>query len=228
MVAAGEAEAIVCGISGRFMRYLPIASHIINGHKGTEHIYALQVVMAKDKLIFMADTHVQLNPTAEQLAEMTVLAAREMQQFGIQPRVALLSHSNFGSSRNANTEKLQQAHRILQARWPELPVEGEMQADTALNHEIMQRIFPASRLNEPANLLIFPDVDSANIGFNLVRMIGHDVDYIGPILLGLEKPVHIVSVDAPVRRVINLSALAVVQAQQQAGRVRPAVRKIGR
>jgi malate dehydrogenase (oxaloacetate-decarboxylating)(NADP+) len=228
MVAAGEAEAIVCGISGRFMRYLPIASHIINGHKGTEHIYALQVVMAKDKLIFMADTHVQLNPSAEQLAEMTVLAAREMQQFGIQPRVALLSHSNFGSSRNANTEKLQQAHRILQARWPELPVEGEMQADTALNHEIMQRIFPASRLNEPANLLIFPDVDSANIGFNLVRMIGHDVDYIGPILLGLEKPVHIVSVDAPVRRVINLSALAVVQAQQQAGRVRPAVRKIGR
>jgi len=156
------------------------------------------------------------------------LAAREMQQFGITPRVALHSHSNFGSSRNTNTDKLQQARRILEARWPELPVEGEMQADTALNSEVMNRIFPASRLVEPANLLIFPDVDSANIGFNLVRMLGTDVDYIGPILLGLEKPVHIVSVDAPVRRVINLTALAVVQAQQQANRSRPTLRKAGR
>jgi malate dehydrogenase (oxaloacetate-decarboxylating)(NADP+) len=228
MVQRGEADAIVCGISGRFMRYLPIATHIINGTKGTDHIYALQVVMAKDKLIFMADTHVQLNPTAEQLAEMTVLAAQEMQQFGIAPRVALLSHSNFGSSRNTNTEKLQQARRILQARWPELPVEGEMQADTALNMEVMHRIFPSSKLAEPANLLIFPDVDSANIAFNMVRMMGTDVDYIGPILLGLEKPVHIVSVDAPVRRVINLTALAVVQAQQAATRARPVLRKVGR
>ncbi len=225
MVQRNEADAIVCGISGRFMRYLPIAAHIINGSKSTDNIYALQVVMAKDKVLFMADTHVQLNPTAEQLAEMTVLAAQEMQQFGIEPRVALLSHSNFGSSRNANTLKLQQARQIMQARWPSLAVEGEMQADTALNMDVMHRIFPESKLTEPANLLIFPDVDSANIAFNMVRMMGNDVDYIGPILLGLNKPVHIVSVDAPVRRVINLTALAVVQAQQAASRSRPNLRK---
>lgn len=224
MVQRGEAEAVVCGISGRFMRYLPIAAHIINGSKDMSHIYALQMVMAKDKVVFMVDTHVQTNPTAEQIAEMTVLAANEIKQFGIEPRVALLSHSNFGSSKSPQTEKLRQARHIIQQRWPTLEVEGEMQADTALNMEIMQRIFPESRLKETANLLVFPDVDSANIGFNLVRMFGQDVDYIGPILLGMEKPVHIVSVDAPVRRVINLTALAVVQSQVAENRRTPKLR----
>jgi malate dehydrogenase (oxaloacetate-decarboxylating)(NADP+) len=224
MVQRGEADAVVCGISGRFMRYLPIAAHIVNGSKDTSHIYALQMVMAKDRVVFMVDTHVQANPTPEQIAEMTVLAANEMKQFGIEPRVALLSHSNFGSSLTPNTEKLRQARHILQQRWPTLPVEGEMQADTALNMDVMQRIFPASALKEPANLLVFPDVDSANIGFNLVRMMGQDVEYIGPILLGMEKPVHIVSVDAPVRRVINLTTLAVVQSQAAASRRKPKLR----
>jgi malate dehydrogenase (oxaloacetate-decarboxylating)(NADP+) len=224
MVQRGEADAVVCGISGRFMRYLPLAVHILNGSKDMSHIYALQMVMAKDKVVFMIDTHVQSNPTAEQIAEMTVLAANEMRQFGLEPRVALLSHSNFGSSRTPQTEKLRQARHILEQRWPTLPVEGEMQADTALNMEVMHRIFPASRLKEPANLLVFPDVDSANIGFNLVRMMGQDVEYIGPILLGMDKPVHIVSVDAPVRRVINLTALAVVQSQAAENRRTPKLR----
>lgn len=227
MVREGTADAIVCGISGRFMRYLPIAAHIINGHKGTEHIYALQLMMGKDRLFFMADTHVQTNPTAEQLAEMTLLATQEMRQFGINPRVALLSHSNFGSSVTPQSLKMQEARRIISQRWPDIQVEGEMQADTAMNMDVMARIFPESALKEPANLLILPDVDSANIAFNMVRMVAPDMDYIGPILLGLEKPVHIVSVDAPVRRVISLTALAVVQAQQSE-RVVAKVRKGGR
>ena len=213
MVKLGEADAIVCGISGRFMRYLPLAAHIINNRKGTQHIYALQLFMSKQRLLFLADTHVQPNPTAEQLAEMTHLAAEEIRNFGMEPRAALLSHSNFGSSRSPQAQKMQDARHIIRQRWPGVEVEGEMQADSALDMEIMHRIFPASQLSQPANLLIFPDVDSANISFNLMRMTVPGSEYIGPILLGMEKPIHILSVDAPVHRAVNLSALAVVHAQ---------------
>lgn len=213
MVKAGAADAVVCGISGRFMRYLPLAAHIINNRKGTQHVYALQLLMSKERLMFMADTHVQTNPTAEQVAEMTQLACAEISNFGVQPRVALLSHSNFGSSITPQTQKMQEARHIITQRWPEIQVEGEMQADTALNMDTMQQIFPESALSEPANLLVFPDVDSANISFNLLRMCVPGADYIGPILLGLDKPIHILSVDAPVSRVVNLSALAVIHAQ---------------
>lgn len=217
MVKFGHADAVVCGITGRFMRYMPLAAHILNGHKDTSHIYALQLVMSKDRLLFMADTHVQANPTAEQLAEMTSLACAEIETFGITPRVALLSHSNFGSSKTPQSLKMQDARRIISARWPHIAVEGEMQADTALRMDVMQRIFPDSALQQPANVLIFPDVDSANISFNLMRMTATDVDYIGPILLGMEKPIHILSVDAPVQRAVNLSVLAVVHAQRVDG-----------
>jgi malate dehydrogenase (oxaloacetate-decarboxylating)(NADP+) len=213
MVQKGEADAVVCGVSGRFMRFLNVAAHIINGRKETNHIYALNLVMGKDRLLALADTHVQAEPTAEQVAEMTHLACNELRHFGISPRVALLSHSNFGSSVTPGTQKLQEARRIIAQRWPELKVEGEMQADTALNMDVMQRIFPDSALSEPANTLIFPNVDSANIAFNLLRMTMANAEYIGPILLGMEKPIHILSVEAPVRRVVNMSALAVVQAQ---------------
>ena len=213
MVKFGQADAVVCGISGRFMRYLPLAANIVNGRNDTSHIFALQLFMSKERLLFLADTHVQTNPTAEQIAEMTSLACAEVESFGIKPRVALLSHSNFGSSRTPQSLKMQEARRIINQRWPNIEVEGEMQADTALNMDTMHRIFPASTLKEPANVLIFPDIDSANISFNLMRMTATNADYIGPILLGMDQPVHILSVDAPVHRAVNLSALAVVHAQ---------------
>ena len=213
MVKFGQADAVVCGISGRFMRYLPLAANIVNGRAGTSHIFALQLFMSKDRLLFLADTHVQTNPTAEQIAEMTQLACAEVENFGIKPRVALLSHSNFGSSRTPQSLKMQEARRIINQRWPHIEVEGEMQADTALSMETMNRIFPESSLKEPANILIFPDIDSANISFNLMRMTAPNADYIGPILLGMEQPVHILSPEAPVHRAVNLSALAVVHAQ---------------
>lgn len=215
MVKFGQADAVVCGISGRFMRYLPLAANLVNGRPGISHIFALQLFMSKDRLLFLADTHVQTNPTAEQIAEMTQLACQEVESFGIQPRVALLSHSNFGSSKTPQSLKMQEARRIINQRWPHIQVEGEMQADTALNMDTMNRIFPASTLKEPANVLIFPDIDSANISFNLMRMTAPNADYIGPILLGMEQPIHILSTDAPVHRAVNLSALAVVHAQTQ-------------
>lgn len=225
MVREGQADAVVCGITGRFMRYLPLAAHILNGVKGTDHIYALQLMMSKERLLFLADTHVQTNPSAEQLAEMVGLAAHEVGNFGITPRVALLSHSNFGSGKTEASAKMQTARRIIAQRWPGIQVEGEMQADTALNMETMRRIFPRSALTEPANLLVFPDVDSANISFNIMRMTVPDAEYIGPILLGMDKPIHILSIDAPVHRVINLSALAVVHAQSSGSQERRATRR---
>jgi malate dehydrogenase (oxaloacetate-decarboxylating)(NADP+) len=226
MVKAGQADAVVCGVSGRFMRYLPLAAHIINGRRDTtSHIFALQLFMSKERLLFLADTHVQANPTAEQIAEMAHLASQEIRNFGIIPRLALLSHSNFGSSRTPQSIKMQEARRIIKQRWPELEVEGEMQADTALNMDVMGRIFPDSELSEPANTMLFPDVDSANISFNLMRMTVPGSEYIGPILLGMEHPIHILSVDAPVQRAVNISALAVVHAQSVADGSRAAKRK---
>ncbi|MBI1308995.1 MAG: NADP-dependent malic enzyme [Proteobacteria bacterium] len=213
MVQTNQADAVVCGITGRFMHYLPLAAHILNGHNSLQHIYAMQLLMSKERLLFLADTHVQPNPTAEQIAEMTHLACNEISNFGIQPRVALLSHSNFGSARTPQALKMQEARRIIAQRWPHLEVEGEMQADTALNMDVMQRIFPTSALTDTANTLIFPDVDSGNIAFNIMRQTIPGADYIGPILLGMQKPIHILSVDAPVHRIINLSALAVIHAQ---------------
>ncbi len=213
MVKFGQADAVVCGISGRLMRYLPLAANIVNGRNDVSHIFALQLFMSKDRLLFLADTHVQANPSAEQIAEMAHLACIEVENFGIQPRVALLSHSNFGSSKTPQSVKMQEARRIINQRWPHIQVEGEMQADTALNMETMARIFPASNLKEPANVLLFPDVDSANISFNLMRMTAPNADYIGPIMLGMDQPVHILAADAPVHRAVNISALAVVHAQ---------------
>lgn len=212
LVQHGLADGLVAGVSGRFFRYLSTAAHIINGSPDTTHIYALNVVMAKDKLLFMADTHVQTEPTATQLAEMAGLAARQIRHFGVAPRAAMLSYSNFGSSAHPQARKMQEAVQRIRSQHPSLPVEGEMQTDTALNMDVMHRIFPHSELDAPANLLIFPTVDSANIAFNLFRMVAPNAEYVGPILLGLKKPIHILSVDAPVRRVVNMTALAVAQA----------------
>lgn len=218
MLQQGHADALVGGISGRFQRYLGVASHIINNRKGAKGIYAMQLVMHKDRLFFMLDTHVNIDPTAEQIAEMTQLACEEVKHFGIVPHVALLSHSNFGSSTDPSAKKMRAAYEMIREQAPDITVEGEMQADAALDMAVMHRVFPESKLTETANMLVFPNLDAGNIAFNLIRRIRADAEYIGPILLGMEKPVHILSVDAPVRRIVNLSALAVVEAQERDGK----------
>lgn len=220
MVRLGDADGLVAGISGRFQRYLSVANHIINNKKHVDQLYALQLVMHKDRVFFMADTHVNNDPTPEQLAEMAHLAAQEVQHFGMEPRIALLSHSSFGSSDMPCARKVKDARAMIAKMWPELEVEGEMQADSALDMEILNKVFPEHELNDTANILILPSLDAANIAFNLMRVVDTRAEYIGPILLGMQKPVHILSVDAPVRRIVNMTALAVVEAQALSKQVR--------
>jgi malate dehydrogenase (oxaloacetate-decarboxylating)(NADP+) len=155
------------------------------------------------------------DPTAEQLAEITMLAADEVQRFGIVPKIALLSHSNFGSSRNPSAQKMSSVREILEQKAPHLEVEGEMHGDAALNEEIRTRLFPNSRLKGEANLLIMPTLDAANISFNLLKVTAGEGITVGPMLLGAAKPVHILTPTATVRRLVNMAALASVDAASQ-------------
>lgn len=219
MVRQNDADAMVCGVSGRFNRFLRLTAPIVGKKPGVHGVYALQLLMNRGQVYFIADTHVNVDPTAEEITEMTYLACEEVKHFGIHPRVALLSHSNFGSSDAPSAQKMKHARELLAAHYPDIVVEGEMQADSALNMDVMRAVFPNSALPEPANILIMPGVDAANIAFNLMRCMSPDgLDYIGPILLGMNKPVHILAPQSSVRRIVNMSALAVLQAQLQGGK----------
>jgi malate dehydrogenase (oxaloacetate-decarboxylating)(NADP+) len=163
---------------------------------------------------FICDTYVTPDPSAEQIAEMTMLAAEEVQRFGMTPKVALLSHSSFGSVDTPSSRKMREALRLLEKLAPNLEVDGEMHGDAALSEEIRNNVFSNSRLKGRANLLIMPTLDAANISFNLIKMLGEGVT-VGPILLGCAKPVHILTPTATVRRIVNMTALAVVDANAE-------------
>jgi malate dehydrogenase (oxaloacetate-decarboxylating)(NADP+) len=172
--------------------------------------------VANDKgVFFFLDTHVQVDPTAEQIAESTLQATYRLKLFGVTPKVALLSHSNFGTRDNPSTEKLRRALAILRQRAPTLEVDGEMHADTAWDESIRERIFPNSTLKGRANLFVLPNLDAANIVYNMVRVMSDGVA-IGPILMGVAKPAHVLTPSATVRRVVNMTALAAVEAQIRA------------
>ena len=164
---------------------------------------------------FFVDTHVQLDPTAEQIAEATLMASYRLKLFGIEPKVALLSHSNFGSHQDASALKMRRAFEIIRARMPKLEIDGEMMADTAWDEALRQRIFPNTRLKGRANLLVMPNLDAANIGYNMIRVATGGVA-IGPILMGLDQPAHILTPASSSRRVVNMTAIAAVEAQIRA------------
>jgi malate dehydrogenase (oxaloacetate-decarboxylating)(NADP+) len=168
---------------------------------------------------FFLDTHVQPDPDAEQIAEATLQATYRLKLFGIEPKVALLSHSNFGSHDNASAQKMRRALEILRERAPKLEIEGEMQADTAWDDELRHRMFPNSMLKGRANLFVMPNLDAANIVYNMVRVMTDGVA-IGPILMGLDKPAHILTPASTPRRVVNMTAIAAVDAQIRAARGR--------
>jgi malate dehydrogenase (oxaloacetate-decarboxylating)(NADP+) len=214
MVRQGDADGMVTGLTGRFIKYWRAIEPIIGKREDVNGIYALQLLMHQGNFFFIGDTHLTHDPTAEQVAEMAWLAWHEVQHFGISPRIALLSHSHFGSSYSESAAKMRKAKDIINERWPEILVEGEMQADGALDMDILNRTFPDSSLKEPANILLMPSIDAANITFNMMRCMSEGNEYIGPILLGMKKPVHILSIDASVRRIVNMTALSVVEAQQ--------------
>lgn len=216
LVKFGKAEGMLCGTYSSYNIHLDFVRNVIGLKEGMNNFFTLNALMLEDRNLFIADTYVNTNPTAEQLAEMTILAAEEVRRFGITPRVALLSHSSFGSDQtDSSAQKMREVYRILSEQAPELEVEGEMHGDAALDESIRQYAFPGSRFKGSANLLIMPNLDAANISFNLLKATSGNNVTIGPILLGAAKPVHILTPTATTRRLINMTALTVAEIQQQ-------------
>ncbi|MGB8183294.1 MAG: NADP-dependent malic enzyme [Stellaceae bacterium] len=216
MVRRGEADAMICGAVGTYHRHLRHVVDIIGLVPGASAPAALTGLITPKGTFFLCDTYVVDDPTAEQVAEMTVRAAEAVRYFGVEPKIALLSHSNFGGSDTPGARKMRQAMELLLKRAPDLEVEGEMNGDAAIVEEIRNRVFPNSRLKGAANLLIMPSLDAANIAFNLLKVLGDGLN-IGPILLGLRKPAHIVTPAVTVRGLVNMTAVAVYDAQVSTG-----------
>ena len=212
MVREGDADAMVCGFTGKFHKYLSQAERIIGRRDGVSRVYALQALLRKDHTYFIGDTNVNFNPSAEEVAELTHLAAEAAERFGMTPKVALLSHSHFGSERSPSSDKMRQALHLIKQQNPDLTIDGEMQADAAVDPEIMERTFTDANLKEAANILIMPNIDAASISYNLLKSTSKDMEQLGPVLLGMKKPVHILSTHASVRQIVNLTALAAVEA----------------
>jgi malate dehydrogenase (oxaloacetate-decarboxylating)(NADP+) len=209
LVRMGAADAMLCGTVSLPLRHLRYIDEVI-GHRPGVNVYAaMNILMLPRHTLFICDTHVNLDPSAEQVAEMTLLAAEEVRRFGLTPKVALLSHSNFGSHDDASARKMSRARELLEKTAPELEVEGEMHGDAALSESLRTATFPSARFKGAANLLIMPSLDAANIAYNLLKMTGGEGVTIGSILLGANKSVHILTTTATVRRIVNMSALAV-------------------
>ncbi|MFM7461232.1 MAG: phosphate acyltransferase, partial [Burkholderiales bacterium] len=213
MMHRGEADGMICGTFGTHALHLHYIDQVIGRRAGAKHYYAMNLLMLPKRTVFICDTYVNENPTAEQICEMAILAAEEIRRFGLVPKVALLSHSSFGTSDAPTAVKMRNALALIQAQAPELEVEGEMHGDAALSEDVRQAAMRNSRLKGEANLLIMPTLDAANISFNLLKTAAGGGITIGPILLGAAKPAHIVTPTATVRRIINMTALAVVDSQ---------------
>jgi malate dehydrogenase (oxaloacetate-decarboxylating)(NADP+) len=214
-VHRGDADAMLCGLEGGYHRHLKRIHDVIGMAEGVEDCSALSLLILASGTYFLADTYVTTEPTAEELVEMALMSAAHVRRFGIEPKVALLSHANFGSSDTPSAQKMRRALKLLHERHPELEVEGEMHADAALDETIRNRIFPNSRLKGSANLLIFPNLDAANIAYNLAKSLGNGLS-VGPILIGLAKPAHVLTSSVTARGIVNMSAVAVVDAQDRA------------
>ena len=216
LLRRGDADAMICGAVGRYLTQLRHVSQVIGQLGGVRGFAALSAMILPSGPLFIADTHVTYEPSAEQLAEITLLAVDVVRRFGIEPRVALLSHSSFGSDNTPSAQRMRDVFSTLRDWAPELEVEGEMQADAAISPFIREELFPRSRLTGAANLLIAPGLDAANIAFNLLKVVSDSVA-IGPILLGAARPVHIVTPSITVRGLLNMSAVAVVDAARASG-----------
>ncbi|GAF53572.1 NADP-dependent malic enzyme [Psychrobacter sp. JCM 18900] len=212
LVENGAADGMVCGTFGHYQLHLKYVESVIGKKQGMNDFYAMNAVLMQDRNIFIADTYVHEDPTAEQLAEMTVLATDQLRRFGITPRVALVSHSNFGASDRASAVKMRKVHELLTNMNVDFEFEGEMQGDAALNENIRLNDMPSSPLKGAANLLILPTLDASNIAFNLLKTATGSAS-IGPILLGTSKPVHILTPSATARGIVNMTALTVTEAQ---------------
>ncbi len=211
MVHLGYADGLICGTFGRHETHREYVQSVIGTQPGLDRYYAMNLLMLPGRTVFIGDTYVNYEPTAEQLADMTLLAAEEIRNFGIQPKVALLSHSTFGTQDTPTSIKMRKVLALLSERAPGLEVDGEMHGDAALDEHIRLGAFPNSRLKGQANLLVMPTLDAANISFNLLKVAAGDNLTVGPVLLGAAKPVNILTPTATVRRIVNMTALTAAQ-----------------
>jgi malate dehydrogenase (oxaloacetate-decarboxylating)(NADP+) len=215
LLATGIGDAMLCGVIGPTSQHIATVRDVIGMRQGVRTLAVMQMLMLDQHQLFICDTHVNPNPAADQVADIAMLAAEGVRRFGLEPRVALLSHSSFGSSGSPDADKMRQAREIVHERAPDLAIEGEMRGDAALSQDVLDVELPESGFPGPANVLIMPSVDAANISYNLLRMAaGHGVT-VGGILLGAAKPAHILTPSATVRRIVNMTALAVVDANSR-------------
>ncbi len=212
MVHKGDADGMICGLFGNFAFHLNYIDQVLGKRPGVNVYAAMNGLVLPDRQVVVVDTHVNENPSAEQIAEITIMAAEEMKRFGLLPRAALLSHSNYGSASSESARKMRAALEMIQRDAPELEVDGEMHGDTALDSSYRKKIMPDTPLKGDANLLVMPNIDSANISYNLLKTAAGNNIAIGPILLGCARPVHILTSSATVRRIVNMTALCVVDA----------------
>jgi len=213
MIHKGEADGMICGTFGTHGLHLHYVDQVLGHQPGVKNYYAMNIIMLPRRTVFICDTYVNPDPTPEQIAEMAQLAAEEIRRFGLVPKAALLSHSNFGTSDAPSATKMRVALALIRERMPNLEIEGEMHGDAAISEEVRLAAFPNSRLKGEANLLLMPTLDAANIAFNLLKTAAGDGITIGPILLGVSKAAHVLTPTATVRRIINMTAVAVVDAQ---------------
>jgi malate dehydrogenase (oxaloacetate-decarboxylating)(NADP+) len=223
MVGRGDADALVSGVNLHYPETIRPALEVIGAHPKAGLVSGMYMLVFEKQLVFCADTTVTIDPTAEQLAQIAFSASRIARTMGVEPRIAMLSFSNFGSVRHPETEKMARAVTLLRQRDPSLVVDGEMQADTAFDPEIIERDYPFSTLKEQANVLIFPNLSAGNIAYKLLNHLG-GATAIGPILVGMSRPVHVLERGADVQDIVNMAAVAVVDAQERSYPVEPVVR----
>jgi malate dehydrogenase (oxaloacetate-decarboxylating)(NADP+) len=215
MVHKGDADGLICGTYGTTQMHLHYIDQVLGKRAGSNVYAAMNFLITPERQLAIVDTHVNENPSAAELAEITVMAAEEMERFGMYPRAALLSHSNFGTANSESAQKMRAVLPLVQQKKPDLEIEGEMHGDTAIEAKVRAKIMPNSNLKGDANLLVMPNIDAANISYNLVKSAAGNGIAIGPVLLGCARPVHILTPSSTVRRVVNMTALAVVDAVSQ-------------
>lgn len=215
LIHKGNADGMICGTFGTHSLHLHYVNQVLGLRAGCKTYGAMNGLMLTNRQVFLVDTHVNYDPTAEQVAEITLMAAEEMLRLGVQPKAALLSHSNFGSSNQPSAVKMREALQILRDTAPWLEVDGEMHGDCAIDEAVRNTIFAGSTLTGEANLLVCPNIDAANISYNLLKSAAGNGIAVGPILLGSDKPVHILTASATVRRIVNMTALAVLDANSE-------------
>jgi malate dehydrogenase (oxaloacetate-decarboxylating)(NADP+) len=215
MVETGDADAMISGLTRNYPDTIRPAIQIIGMQEGCKKIAGMYLLLTKKGPLFLADTTVNFTPTAEELAEITLMVAHEVKHFSLTPRIAMLSYSNFGSSNSPEARMVAEATEIVKRKDPSLIIDGEMQASMAFNKELLRENYPFSDLvDQDVNTLIFPNLAAGNVAYNLLKEVG-GADAIGPILLGLKKPVHVLQLGSSVRSIVNMATISVIDAQMK-------------